>query len=613
MKNKKTLIAVAAAFAATAAAALVGCNPTPAEKPEEKLPDGIAPLPEVTSTDTFLGATSESSYTSESAAVDALFAEEFVPTTVQFVSYEKKAELPVSMATTLSIPEATKVKKITVVDITYKDAQAQAAPAQSVLTSAAADASAQTYQAYIIEYNDGSFKFFSPRPTTGAPLTLSYYKSLKQSSVFDNASSVMKSSFEFNNMSVDGYPYVKYVNEYNVMVNNKTIKSAQTKNDGYRKNENGEWEKVVDSDMTLEHVEYYTVRNGYFYKGTSLYRIDSQDGYEDYYWTLDTSKQFFDEGHYAYPSDVNSYNKASSYAEGALSVLFADMLIPDNLCTMMEKTETGFKFSQKYINDLLRLEAATIGDINPDDYTAKFDYSFTVVDGKIMSCNCDSDLTEKATNYVRKSSITVEIKDVGTTAAVKIPETAALDAQAAADKAAMAASRAADASAFAAAFDYSMVPNYEVGCDYGVYKACTLSRAGDKYVLRTEYDEPYICDKIYIFKQNGKWYKLPVAQQNATPEETTEPTAFDDFADIKDQFDKFKEGIRTTSDVSAVSYCAVIGNYCYTIDIENGKVVSALKHNINPDKDNDQTYARVWNVGKVTISDNGDVKIQHDA
>lgn len=180
MKKRLLTAMLAGVMATTCVMGLAACGD---DKGKDE-GDAYAP-PKVTSADTFIGVESVSGYDSTEKAAKAYFEDELGG---EYIAYKSVSALSSDSIKKIGLSDSA-VKTATVVEVSFKRVfGSESERAIGVLTSADGSDSAKTLTntAYVIEYADGTYKYYSPRPNNGESVTKSYFAALTDGKSYVN-------------------------------------------------------------------------------------------------------------------------------------------------------------------------------------------------------------------------------------------------------------------------------------------------------------------------------------------------------------------------------------------------------------------------------------------
>ncbi|MCM1367714.1 MAG: hypothetical protein NC184_02760 [Roseburia sp.] len=583
MKAKKIFAAVGCA-ALTAALSLSVAACGKGDKGGDDIPEGAKPIPVATAVDTFIGAVSSATYSNEADAVEAFFENEL---NGEYVGYDSKGTLPASSISALGLSDEANVKTATAIDVKYNCVKFTEEEDDGGVSASADGAYDSTFKAYMIEYNDGTFKYYSPRPENGEYLTKSYRDSFIDGSKYANCViEITEDEQEFSEYMPDGGTSAAdlefiLTREIETDVVETSSDSARMKyGEWIRYKKVGDEMQLVEDDDDDDDGEAAAFDNIYVKRGDRAFGRGSYFGNSS--WNVMTNyKQVETDDDFNYGSQYYEY---SAWNDALFDVVIGDYFdILNYYYFSFEKTETGFKASAEYLK-LMSSDFVEMADQLKDLY-----FEFDVDNGTIVKIRSGAEWEEDGERVWSKGSI--EIKDFGNVAAFT-PDAALmteLDAYIAELDDNVNEHTVASAEAWAAAFDLSDITNYTARYwdnnlgELGERK--TIMREGDTYAelkISSEGNSAKI-----TYKDGGNWYS-----QTADWEEYdyvwSDLTAcaapsfgsiYGDFAEIASQFDKFTYDYNDREyDTYANSYVGVVTSngeqYIYRVVIEDGKVKS---------------------------------------
>lgn len=645
MKSKKAMFVVAALAGISASFCIVGCG-TDAKNNKS---DDAGGLPTVNSVDTYVGTTSAQAYNSESDAVKAFFDAEFGGKIggeqgvelATFDSYENVGSVDVSKASRLGITDSANVKNISAVNVKFNAVDPMSGGGSGVavasaITSAAAQNNQVSYLAYIAEYLNGSFKYFSPRPSNGDLLTRSYWQSLTQPTHYINCTGTVSCIQQDEEDYLQGENWQTRLKKQVGSVINTTASGKLMS----VTNSNTYLDGVLDHGS--EYSEYYIQKDGRIYRCSYP---DSGNVGDPAVWLTMQKTEYFDFSDGCSDPYKFSYGAFDDdFGKIATGELFGGLFDAETMemigqaCSLFQKTPTGFKATDKAFEVFLGADSS-------GDYTTK-QFSFDIANGMIVKCGVDvrrtytSAVSDNNVEFISKFDFA--ITKVGTTAAPAMPawvNETSLNAHIAQETQQYSSSIVADAAAFSAAFDYSNVTNYTVSScsqtyikkDYREYAKTMRSteeyRDGDSRIIYSNAADDWSDDAataIYRTKTGDQWYEKVGTSNNygmswqwGELSEAAEPSQsaplLAAFGAIVDKFDRFRISYNlTTNDVPPATYVAVIDNVYYEIGILNGKVVYAVSRRAGEDlqhpefgtsKSAESTVVVIRNIGNTTVAE----------
>lgn len=580
--KKKIISLLLAAVAVTGALGLAACGGDGGTDKGGTPSSEVKPVPIANSVDTFVGVESSQTYTGELKAVEAFFTDELDG---EYVGYENKGALSSSQVKGLKLADEADVKTVHAVMVNYNSPKLEEDEDEErsgVSTSADQDYDS-TFKAYVIEYNDGAFKYYSPRPEDGELLTKSYYHSFIDLSKYSRCISTITEEKQrlSNDADFDEPPvYVlskRVRTETNEVYDDILRSRIESK---YYEKVDGEMQLVPDDDEQEEEYSYITKRDG------RAYHYDLWDGQ----WGAEIDRYEFDCG-IKYLSGYVNENYAV-YADGDyafLTQILHDLTDFDNMYSYFEKTPTGFKATDELFG---------IFDIKGKNHTEKT-YYFDVDNGKVTDITIKIGWEEQGEQVYEK--YTTEIKDLTEADAFSLPTELSdeLDSKVQQIAADDAKHKVADSTAWAAAFDYSTEANYL--SKYNMHKFSddqdgdhiletyyslerNEARTADKYYKYefTQYNdwhEVWTYNYTYKYNDGGNWFEQTRIRYGdwSEPTQSTQPSTatFAQFGDIGSLYDSF------VYDVYGHVYKAAITENgikrLYIVEIVDGKAVKVIK------------------------------------
>lgn len=561
-----------------------------------RIPDGVKDVPSVNAVDSFIGAVSNAAYDGEEKAVKAFFGDELIG---EFLSYEKKGELPAEYVAKLGISDAENIKAVSSVDVKFKEADIRSMWESMAVSSrmtqysnvraTAETDSVRMQQAYIAEYNDGTYKYYSPRPSDGELVTKSYFYSLIDGSKYLNCTARAWDHYQDTDDFSDNLR--RDEDEIVTVVSGDVLKSTFTSKSFYEVD--GAFVPDEDDDDESD-VSYFVKRDGRTYG--QLNGVNADGIYK--YWEcckdwkyLDGERGRHDAYEYADYADWNDEVFKQIFSNGDV----ADMVMSGY--AFFEKTATGFKATE---NAFMMLGY----DGDPSEKM----FEFSVDDGKIIKV--EMGLVWNFDGKEIFSKVGIEVDSFGTTETLKLPAelSASLDDYIDEYNADIKGFLIADEAAWKSAFDYTDNNNYAVsvtedkkilGTWENDWNERPLSQFG--YTEYIEDGEILILEQVncrdwinvndviatHVYADGDKRYSRTIdlnkvqydpATGQAKWSDATELTKpvnvapFAPYAELVDLYSEFKYDVSLNAYVCMTEFQ---GAQCYyAVKIQNGKVVS---------------------------------------
>ena len=584
MKTKKLFRALAFSLIAASSLAFAACGgndpaTTPGNGSGSDQGGTQTALPEANAVDTYVGTVSDETYADENSAARAFFGNELFG---KFVGYMATGDkLSASDIGRLGLADASKVKAVNAVNVSFKWELENEERSSGALTSAQENG-VRTQKAYTIEYKDGSFGYYSPRPDNGEVLTKSYYMSILDGGMYiDHTVKWTENHQNFRSK------YIEDTNSYVDVLHNST--SAHT--------------FYIGDDKMLRHAEHksFNKENGEMVKddddSVDDYTVAATDGkvYNIFEFTPSTGEPEWRVQSTRVDADGNvklerngefAYNIYATWNNAVADSVFGETGMYDfySMCSLFEKTPTGFKATDEAFAALELGEELT-----------KKEFYFDIKNGMLSKIVIDATWTENGEQLFDRSTAEVTADDdINVTVPQKFADTLDDAVQKTADD--IKKHTVANAAAWTAAFDYGAETNYTVnyeerkeridGNGYQTYstKYTSTQKSANEYMITISERKFYGQNEenrqtVYAKNDNGVWsYKKQAIDEN-TGESIWEnvnadppiSTPFEDVVDVSLKFDECYFDVAMNSYVVWVTVDGV--QYACTVKIDGGKVV----------------------------------------